>query len=38
MHAGEVRVAFRFTIMDDRITGIDLIADRAAIAQSVIER
>jgi len=38
MHAGEVRVAFRFWIMDDRITAIDLIADRAAIAQSVIER
>ncbi len=38
MHAGEVRVAFRFRIVDDRITAIDLIADRAAIAQSVIER
>ena len=38
MHAGEVGVAFRFTIMDDRITAIDLIADRAAIAQLVIER
>lgn len=38
MHAGEVRVAFRFGIMDHRITAIDLIADRAAIAQSVIER
>jgi Sigma-70, region 4 len=38
MHAGEVRVAFRFSIMDDRIKAIDLIADRAAIAQSVIER
>ena len=38
MHAGEVRVAFRFRITDDRITAIDLIADRAAIAQSVIER
>ena len=37
MHAGEVRVAFRFRIMDDRITAIDLIADRAALAQSVIE-
>jgi len=36
MDAGEVRVAFRFTIMDDRITAIDLIADRAAIAQSII--
>jgi len=38
MHADEVRVAFRFRITDDRITAIDLIADRAAIAQSVIER
>ncbi len=37
MHAGEVRVAFRFRIADDRITAIDLIADRAAIAQAVIE-
>jgi RNA polymerase sigma factor (sigma-70 family) len=36
--AGEVRVAFRFRIMNDRITAIDLIADRAALAQSVIER
>lgn len=38
MHAGEVRVAFRFRITDDRITAIDLIADQAAIARSVIER
>ena len=38
MQAGEVRVAFRFSIVGDRITAIDLIADRAAIAQSVIER
>ncbi len=38
MHEGEVRVAFRFRMMDDRITAIDLIADRAALAQSVIER
>ena len=37
MHAGEVRVAFHFTIADDRITAIDLIAERAAIAQSLIE-
>ncbi len=36
--ADEVRVAFRFRVMDDRITAIDLIADRAALAQSVIER
>ena len=38
MHAGELRVAFHFRIVDDRITAIDLIADPAAIAQSVIER
>lgn len=37
MHDGELRVAFRFDITDDRIAAIDLIADRAAIAQSVIE-
>jgi RNA polymerase sigma factor (sigma-70 family) len=37
MDAGEVRVAFRFRIRDDRITAIELIADRAALAQSVIE-
>lgn len=38
MHEGEVRVAFRFTIMDDRISAIDIVGDRAALAQSVIER
>jgi len=38
MHEGEVFVAFHFTIMDDRISAIDLIAERAALAQSVIER
>jgi RNA polymerase sigma-70 factor (ECF subfamily) len=38
MHAGELRVAFRFGITGDRITTIDLIADPAALAQSVIER
>jgi RNA polymerase sigma factor (sigma-70 family) len=38
MHAGEVRVAFRFAITNDRITAIELIADPATIAQSVIER
>jgi RNA polymerase sigma factor (sigma-70 family) len=37
MHAGEVRVAFRFTLIDDRIRAIDLIADPTTIAQSVIE-
>jgi len=38
MHGGELRVAFRFTMTNDRITAIDLIADRMALAQSVIER
>ena len=38
MHERAVRVAFRFTIGGDRITAIDLIADPAALAQSVIER
>ena len=37
MHAGELSVVFRFTIADDRITAIDLIADRAALARSVVE-
>ena len=35
MHERRVRVAFRFTIVDDRITAIDLIADPAALARSV---
>jgi len=38
MHAGEIRVAFRFGFADDRIATIDLIADPTTIAQSVIER
>jgi RNA polymerase sigma-70 factor (ECF subfamily) len=38
MHAGEVRVAFRFRVTNDRISGIELVADRAALARSVIER
>lgn len=38
MHEGEVRVAFRFRILHERITGIDLIADPAALSQTVIER
>jgi RNA polymerase sigma factor (sigma-70 family) len=38
MHAGEIRVAFRFSIEGDRIAAIDLVADPAALAQSVIER
>jgi RNA polymerase sigma-70 factor (ECF subfamily) len=37
-HEGELLVEFRFTIMSDRITAIDLVGDRAALAQSVIER
>ncbi len=37
MHEREVRVAFRFTIANDRITAIDLVADRDALEQSVIE-
>jgi RNA polymerase sigma-70 factor, ECF subfamily len=38
MHGGELQVAFRFTIPDDRITEIELIADRESLAKSVIER
>ncbi len=38
MHEREVLVAFRFKITDDRITEIDLVADRAALAQLVIEQ
>ncbi len=38
MHAGEARVLFRFRIVDDRITAIDLVADDAALAQSLIKR
>jgi RNA polymerase sigma factor (sigma-70 family) len=38
MHERELRVAFRFTIRNDRITAIELIGDRAALEQSVIER
>jgi RNA polymerase sigma factor (sigma-70 family) len=38
MHEGELRVAFRFTITNDRISAIDLVADQNALAQSVIER
>ncbi len=36
MEAGELRVAFRFTVTGDRIAAIDLIADRATLARSVI--
>jgi RNA polymerase sigma factor (sigma-70 family) len=38
MHDGEVRVAFHFTIVDDRIATIDLVADDTALAQTVVER
>ena len=38
LHEGAVRVAFRFSVADDRITAIDLVADRAAIEQAIIER
>ncbi len=38
IHERELRVAFRFTIRNDRITAIDLIGDRATLEQSVIER
>ena len=38
IHEGTVRVAFRFTFAPDRITGIDLVADRDALARSTIER
>ena len=36
MHAGEVHVAFRFRITGNRVTAIELVADRAALARSVI--
>jgi RNA polymerase sigma factor (sigma-70 family) len=38
MHERQVRVAFRFTITGDRITGIDLVADLTTLAASTIER
>lgn len=38
VHESVVRVAFCFRITDDRITDIELIADPAAIEQSIIER
>ena len=38
LDAGEIRVAFRFRVVNDRISAIEMIADRDAIAQSVIER
>lgn len=38
IHEREVRVAFRFTIENDRISAIELIGDPATLAQTVIER
>ncbi len=38
MHEREVRVAFRFTIVDGRITAVDLVGDPAALERSVITR
>lgn len=38
MHAGELQVAFRFSIPGERITEIELVADREALARFVIER
>ncbi|MDQ2991938.1 MAG: sigma-70 family RNA polymerase sigma factor, partial [Candidatus Eremiobacteraeota bacterium] len=35
IHEGELRVAFLFSVTDDRITGIDLVAEPAAIARAV---
>jgi RNA polymerase sigma-70 factor (ECF subfamily) len=35
---GELRVAFRFTVRGDRITGIELIADPGSLARAVIDR
>jgi RNA polymerase sigma factor (sigma-70 family) len=37
-HEGALRVAFRFRVVDDRISAIDLVADRDALAAAVIER
>lgn len=38
MHEGQLRVVFRFTVANDRIAEIDLIADPAALERAVIER
>jgi len=38
IHARELRVAFLFTIQDDRIAAIDLVGDRASLARLTIER
>jgi RNA polymerase sigma-70 factor (ECF subfamily) len=37
-HEGEVRVAFRFTIVDDRIASIELVGDPGTLSRSVIEK
>lgn len=37
MHDGALQVAFRFTVIGDRITAIELVADRDALSRSVIE-
>jgi RNA polymerase sigma-70 factor (ECF subfamily) len=38
IHEGELQVAFRFTIADDRIAAIDIVGDRETLAQAQIER
>ncbi|MBV8638457.1 MAG: sigma-70 family RNA polymerase sigma factor [Candidatus Eremiobacteraeota bacterium] len=38
VHEREARVAFQFTIAGDRITAIDLVADRDTLAHAIIER
>jgi RNA polymerase sigma-70 factor, ECF subfamily len=38
LHEHVLQVAFHFTIANDRIAAIDLVADRDALAQSVIEQ
>ena len=38
VHEGELRVAFRFSVREERIAAIDMVADRDALAQAAIER
>lgn len=38
MHEGQLRVAFRFRVTDDRITEIEMVADPDTLARAVIER
>lgn len=38
IHEGELRVAFRFRLKNDRIEEIEMVADRDTLARSVIER